>query len=409
MEILIADDERAIREGVRRTIRRTWPDCGVYLAASAEEAVSMLEAQEIDIVLTDILMPGVSGLELMKIMKRKYPRVKWVVISAHGEFSYAQEAVRLGARDYLLKPIGKNRLYEIIGSLEEEIRLESENFKEGERLRAGFKYVREGVFQRLTLGLDVSSSDMGTLTDEYREFYLVYLQMNTGNRSVRLEHFIVDNVLGELFEAYGRGFVISYDANSLLGLFTLGNRAGIGEFQDKAKTQMSRCLKVPFQMVVSGKNNDIAAIPQLVAQMRAACAVHASEPEPLKGSGDKAIEIALEYIQGHYCEELSLEKTAAAVFLNPAYFSQLFKQKTGQGYKEYVTSLRLEQAKLLLMNPRLKLAEIAEQVGYQDMRHFTQVFRKRFDLTPTEYRQRQRINILVPGEGKLGEAALPKQ
>ncbi|MNN76623.1 Transcriptional activator NphR [compost metagenome] len=60
-----------------------------------------------------------------------------------------------------------------------------------------------------------------------------------------------------------------------------------------------------------------------------------------------------------------------------------------------MTSLRLEQAKLLLLNPRLKLAEIAERVGYQDMKHFTQMFRKRYQLTPTEYRQQQNINILL--------------
>ncbi|WP_410769998.1 response regulator [Fontibacillus sp. BL9] len=401
MNILIADDERAIREGVRRSIRRNWPDCGVYMAASTEEAIRLMAEQRIDIVLTDILMPGINGLEFMKMMKRKFPHVKWVVISAHSEFSYAQEAVRLGARDYLLKPIGKNRLYEVIHSLNQEIAHESEESKERARLIANLKYLREGVFQRLAFGLDVGNLDMGAFIQEYNDFYLLLVQMNARDRSVRLEHFIVENVLSELIDGHGRGFVISYDQKSLLGLFTLEGRAGIEVFQEKVKAHLTHYLKVPFQIVVSGPNNDIAAISKLVIRMRQACEAQVSELEPLKGSGEKAIDVALEYIKKHFCEDLSLEKTAAAVFLNPAYFSQLFKQITGQGYKEYVTSLRLEQAKLLLMNPKLKLAEIAEHVGYQDMRHFTQVFRKKYQMTPTEYRQQQNINILVPREGKL--------
>lgn len=150
---------------------------------------------------------------------------------------------------------------------------------------------------------------------------------------------------------------------------------------------------MPFQILHSGLSYDFNTVPQVVKRMREASASQAFEAEPLKGSGEKAIDVALHFIREHYNEDLSLEKMASVVFLNPAYFSQLFKQKTGQGYKEYVTSLRLEQAKLLLLNPKLKLAEIAERVGYQDMRHFTQMFRKRFQLTPTEYRQQQNINI----------------
>lgn len=66
----------------------------------------------------------------------------------------------------------------------------------------------------------------------------------------------------------------------------------------------------------------------------------------------------------------------------------MFKQKTGSGFKEYVISLRMEKAMELLKHTQLKLIDIAEKVGYQDVKHFTQVFRKRTNMTPTEYRQR---------------------
>ncbi|USB34952.1 response regulator [Paenibacillus sp. YPG26] len=398
MNILIADDERAIREGIKRTIEQISPDYHVHLAAMATEAVQIMGSNRIDIVLTDILMPGMNGLEFMKISKHRYPLVKWVVISAHSEFSYAQEAVRLGARDYLLKPIGKKRLVELIEHLQPEIWQESERMREEEKLRRNLKFLHEGVLRRLASGLDTGNLDTQSLIQEYSEFYLVMVQLEgtrkrtgTGTEPVYpLEHFIVENVLSELIDTQGRGLVISYDFDCLLGLVVPDG--DLEEFKDQVKGHLTHYLKIPFHIAVSGHIQDFDTIPQVVTQMRQASAVQAVEPA--KGSGEKSIDDALLYIQEHYSEDLSLERVASVVYLNPAYFSQLFKLKTGQGYKDYVISLRLEQAKKLLLNPRLRLADIAGRIGYQDMRHFTQVFRRKFGLTPTEFRHKQNVKVI---------------
>ncbi|REE86445.1 two-component system response regulator YesN [Paenibacillus taihuensis] len=385
VSILITDDESVIREGVKRTIKRAFPAYEVHLAASAEEAVHVLESQQIDIVLTDILMPGIDGLEFMKMSRRKYPHVKWVVISAHSEFSYAQKAVRLGARDYLLKPIGKQRLEELIDQLAEEAREETASTKEGELLKTNLKYLREAVFQRLASGLALGNLDIAPLIERYPEFRLVMVRIEEAVKNVQLEHFIIENVLSELIDLHGQGFVVSFDRQSLLGLVQLkNNKTEEGLAQDLHK-HLSHYLKVPFHITYSDDIKEFSRIPEEVRRLRQATAPVASDrPE---GSGDKAIEVALQYLKAHYNEELSLERVASVVFLNPIYFSQLFKQKTGQGYKDYVISLRIEQAKELLQQSGLKLAEIAERIGYADVRHFTQVFRRKMNVTPTEYRQ----------------------
>ncbi|GIP24251.1 response regulator [Paenibacillus sp. J22TS3] len=392
MNILIADDERAIREGIKRTIEQMCPEDNVHLAASTMEAVQIMGSQRIDIVLTDILMPGMNGLEFMKISKHRYPLVKWVVISAHSEFSFAQEAVRLGARDYLLKPIGKKRLIELIESLKQEIWQESERVREAEKLRRNLKLLHEGVFRRLASGLDTGNLDIRPFIQEYPEFNLIMVQLELTEMNPALEHFIVENVLSELIDTHGRGLVISYDRDCLLGLASLDEENRLDDFKSLIKGHLTHYLKVPFHIAMSALVQDFKAVPELVLQMRQASA--AQSAQPVKGSGEKSIEDALEYIKEHYSEELSLEKVASVVYLNPAYFSQLFKLKTGQGYKDYVISLRLEQAKKLLLNPQLRLAEIAERIGYQDMRHFTQVFRRKYGQTPTEFRHKQKVNVI---------------
>ena len=394
MNILITDDERQIREGIKRTLLQFFPDHHVYVAESAAEAAKVMGEERIDIVLTDILMPGMNGLEFMRMSKHRYPLVKWIVISAHTEFSYAQEAVRLGARDYLLKPIGKKRLTEVIQELELEVQQENVISREGDLLKSNLKYLREGVFQRLVSGLDIGNLDIAPFVQDYPFFYLVLVQLGNDEPNLSLDHFIIENVLSELIDRFGGGFVVSYDRQSLLGLFMPTDETQLQILKSQLKEHLDHYLKVPFHIVYSSKNEDFKSVTKVVAQMKATSLLsHASHShatiEPLKGSGEKAIDVALQYINEHYNEDLSLERVASVVFLNHVYFSQLFKQKTGQGYKEYVISLRLEEAKQLLLNPRLKLAEISEQIGYQDMRHFTQVFRKKFGQTPTEFRHKQ--------------------
>lgn len=387
MNILIADDENVIREGVQRTILAQFPEFNVSLAADASEAAGILEKTPIDVVLTDILMPGLSGLEFMRVTRRKYPNVKWVVISAHSEFSYAQEAVQLGARDYLLKPIGKQRVTELMETLQSEVNREKEASREGAFLRNGLKYLREAVFQRLATGLDLGKMDLQPISERHPTYYLVMVTLDAGTKNVHLEHFIVENVLAELIDMRGDGFVISIDRQSLLGLVTVKDPEEIHNLLGDIRAHLKHYLKIPFQVLNSEELTEIRDVPTVVGQFRQASA--AGKFETMDTGGDKAIDIALHYIQAHYAEDLSLEKIASVVFLNPAYFSLLFKQKTGQGYKDYVTSLRLEQAKTLLANSELKLADIAERIGYNDVRHFTQMFRKKYDMTPTEYRNLQ--------------------
>jgi two-component system response regulator YesN len=389
MNILIADDENVIRQGVKRTLNHHFPDCRVHLAASPEEAVQALRSQPIDIVLTDVLMPGMTGLELMNISRKRHPHVRWIVISAHSEFAYAQEAVRLGARDYILKPVGKERLIELIGSLREELQRESAQSVEAKLLRSNLKYLREAVFQRWALGLDIGSIDLQTFLQQHPEFDLIMVRMNS-DRKVHLEHFIIENVLSELIELNGNGFVASLDSHSLLGLVTLKSGVEIAAVSEALRKHLLRYLKVPFQVLLSQHIADVRLVPGEVRRMRQACELQVYEH--FERGGASAIDIALQYMNSRFHEELSLEKVASVVFLNPVYFSQLFKQKTGQGFKEYVIQLRLERAKQLLLDPRMKLADIAERIGYQDVRHFTQLFRKKYALTPTEYRIRMGLS-----------------
>jgi AraC-like DNA-binding protein len=95
---------------------------------------------------------------------------------------------------------------------------------------------------------------------------------------------------------------------------------------------------------------------------------------------------AKEYIQQNQAEELSLGQVAKAVNTSTFYFCKLFKKATGLNFTDYVSRVRIEKAKNLLLNPNLRVSEIAYEVGFQSLTHFNRVFKKIIGQSPTEYR-----------------------
>lgn len=100
------------------------------------------------------------------------------------------------------------------------------------------------------------------------------------------------------------------------------------------------------------------------------------------------IEKAMKYINEHYSEEITLKKLSEVTYVNPSYFSRLFKDKTGEKYIDYLTSIRIEQAKKLLEDLSLKVYDITELVGYESRKHFGKTFKEITGMSPREYRDK---------------------
>ncbi|MDG0791350.1 response regulator [Cohnella ginsengisoli] len=113
--ILVVDDEMIVCQGIKDYLERHQPGIGQVLTAlNGYEALDYLRMERVDLVLTDIQMDGMNGIELMESILSEQPDIPVVVISAHDEFEYAQRCIRLGARDYLIKPVKLELLTEIV-------------------------------------------------------------------------------------------------------------------------------------------------------------------------------------------------------------------------------------------------------------------------------------------------------
>lgn len=101
----------------------------------------------------------------------------------------------------------------------------------------------------------------------------------------------------------------------------------------------------------------------------------------------RPIRLAKKYVQEHYRESITLDDVCAAVGFSASYFSVLFKKETGEGFAKYLTNVRIDRAKELLQETDYPVAEICREVGYADVKHFVQTFRKATGLNPAQYRK----------------------
>ena len=147
-----------------------------------------------------------------------------------------------------------------------------------------------------------------------------------------------------------------------------------------------RLGRIFFKKQTSNQLNDqlVIAICDLKISLFERRVSAAAEPEKQE---ERTITGITRYLQEHLAEELSLSVLAEQFHLNPQYISQLFKSEIGVGFLTYLTNIRMEKAKKLLLSTALSIAEVAEQSGYGDYRVFTKVFKKTEGVTPSQYRR----------------------
>jgi two-component system response regulator YesN len=113
------------------------------------------------------------------------------------------------------------------------------------------------------------------------------------------------------------------------------------------------------------------------------------EADPNGSDQRKTVRAVKEYIQHAFREELSLAQLAAQVHLSPNYLANLFKKETGVTLNDYITEIRLAEAKRLLRKePGILVFDVAERIGYKDGKYFTKLFKREVGLNPSEYRDR---------------------
>lgn len=428
---LIVDDEPMQLQGLLRHI--DWARLGYdrpLTAESGEEALELLSQAPVDVLITDVAMPGMSGIELLSACSVDYPELQslqTLIISGYDEFEFVQEAIRLGVKGYLLKPIKTEALEAKLGEFRDAIakkrRLERETTDLKEKWASGLDILRERFVIDLIEGR--------LKTEEEAESWKKLLDLPAGHWTMRV---IVirggklkpsEPIEGERRQGLGERLLRAVRAG-FAGLERLyagrtgPNEATIVELnatpeqrahaekrlifvRDVMREQFGadvafavgaaaawRDLPLLYRELVRGM---AGAGPGGEAQERDADEDNAPEDIP---DGTDAREERLTrhrlvrgiaaYLEGNLQDHVTVKQLAERFHLNASYLSVLFKKETGRTISDFVQDARMNRAKALLRDPGVKVYEVAERVGFQTTAYFSYLFKKRTGVTPQEYR-----------------------
>ena len=533
IKVLIADDEEKVCTLIYKLVN--WQDFDMEVVAmvyNGIEALERIKALELDVVITDIRMPGYDGIELIAKAKEINDRLEFIIISGYRHFEYAQSAIKYGVSDYLLKPIKKEELIDTLKkirlhcleraeqlSAQEQLRLrkQDDTSKQREQLFVDFlansapaaaslaelnrnycfKFV-PGVFQLIAIKIDCPYEDFNAdsikvlsekvskildaaLRDSccemeiYRQDTVVYallnysaevsLQLRRQLKALMSELLVQQTVFDQVFFTLAVGKQTE-DPVKLPQCFSSTQNAvlqrlvdGTGKMIDDApaaeyaplkqdfllgdfRRQMSQAVElldseaalaavdalasaVPvneptaggqvyklvwaagemFMLLIKNTQYNVEIPPEAYQEFKtrlSLCGNLAQLFETLNGlirtqidfvvrenqqADNRPIRMAKEYIQKNYMNPIGLEEISAMLGFNLSYFSVLFKKETGQNFLEYLTEVRIANAKELLRETNLSIAEICNRVGYLDQKHFIATFKKYAGIKPGEFRK----------------------
>lgn len=227
IDILLVDDETYVTESLQVTI--PWAELGitsVFRAASGKEALHILENNAIDIVVTDIRMPGMSGLELIDEINQRWAHIRCILLTGHSDFEYTKKAIQLKAIDYILKPVNDEEFMTALSSAIGVIRTQWDEFDQYHRLlysrKSDYKILRENVMHDLLLGREMTVKALAEQLEAYeieidpRQSMMMLLIRLSGRpasldqQSLDLMDFAVGNIAEEVFGTsyhvwFGRG------------------------------------------------------------------------------------------------------------------------------------------------------------------------------------------------------------
>jgi len=357
-KLIIADDELDARDNMIACIN--WAQYGLEIVGVAGDGLSAYDQilqENPDIVLIDIKMPGLSGLEVIRrIQGCGSTPPSFIIVSGYDDFFYAQEAIDLKVSGYLLKPFSPDDLLRAI--------------RKATRKTAIIGDMDKNPLARLLLEAFQRSPSTGCLAYPDQLEREIISCLSTGEKDQLYE--LLDKFLA----------AICADNNSFSQIFD----CFLILYAEICRTLAQRGCYLAgdhFSQEVLGAASDAAET------IRRALYSLCTEAFQFLNEGNSSgyiIRQTIAYIEAHYAEKLSLNMLAAQVYISSVYLSNLFKKITGKTITEYIQKVRIDKAKDLLRNPELSIGDIAEQIGYPDIKYFSQVFKNSTGVTPSSFR-----------------------
>ena len=503
LRILLVDDERTEREGIRFLIDKFALPLKVAEASNGKKALEYIREHPVDILLTDVKMPYMDGLELARAANGFNSNLVIIIFSAYGEFEYARQACEVNAVNYLLKPI---EVEEFRSVMEKVIAICNER-KQWEEKKESLRVADKSLLLFKLMSPKASCEEIGKSLEAYgvhlQNKYMAVISIETeGNYfehnyekflkvlekeipmgyeytnqypnlanvllydGNRMDHEEIERAAEKVYRAMtrqGEGNVSIIVGRSCFGWKDFGKNmqeierlredtfsyfSGViyaGKVHRGKEERLTQTERMKQEVLKSIEDRDLAAVREQMASYlsclkseKSSSAMYAkytfldivkalyeeygiynqgmlfeTTEEIMACSGldeveeafcrvmekagsmqqDKAADVSqtvaeiIRIVKNEYMEDLSLEGIAGKVCLTPAYVSYIFKQETGVSLIKYLTDYRMQRAKALLEQGKMKIVDVGKACGYPNQSYFNRLFKNHFGVTPKQYRE----------------------
>jgi len=445
LNVLIVDDEKIVRRGLVTFI--PWKQFGMNVVGEAnngENALKFLEKNKVDLLFTDLSMPVMSGIELMREVNKKYPHIQMVVLTLHQDFDYIQEALRLGAIDYIAKTeLEKEQFEDLLGrivSLIDTKKVKEQNHSQFEYGIVDQVFVAYRLTQPNEEYIDDKPSQQGAIEVETGVWYWTYQPESIIVSESQYAYFCIQDLKeldrkailqlirnyrrNGLFYDFNPSETLQYISRNTIRYTTSDDDYDLQELKQKwlltdwiyenhifeEMIQEIKGLRLPsirltrlfFSLTDEWNRLYGTMLKDLIVMkdsfshyhefiawlIQTRTKIHESNVKPqfsieIQSSITKAKAMA----QHSFNKPLTAGEMAKSVNMSLSYFSQCFKQIVGQTYTDYLRDIRMEKAKSYLLNTTKTIQWIAEEVGYNDEKYFSRLFKEHIGMLPSEYRQ----------------------
>ncbi len=357
--VIIVDDEPWTREVIKQVVN--WEALGLRLAGEASDGVAGFQLfQEInpDILITDMRMPGMDGVALMRTLIRQKANLKIIIISGYNDYGYLREAVKYKAMDYLLKPIDPDELNSLLLKCIQE--LNEKNIQDRK------SYEPDSI-------LEVDWYENYLTQKTFLNGCLMELNMQAAKDILAQIGEMVLRKEGPDIPA-GMIMKIYYDLIWMIEQFVVKEGYSMALFMSNMPGKLVFHNNILFSDVMDYLSTLIET-------------VILSLEEHVRNRNRINLDKIQGYVDSHYMENIHLEAVAAHFFVSKEYLSKMFKSYIGVNFSEYITSKRMEKAKEMIAGHGMQIKNVAELLGYVDIAHFYKTFKKYFGMTPGEIRK----------------------
>lgn len=339
-KVAVVEDEITESELICKMISDIGENWSVVAKAySGPEALEKVNKTDPDVVLLDINIPEINGLQVLKRIKEQNPQTSVIIVTAYNEFDFAHQAIKYKVDDFLLKPIRPTQLYDSLNSVVKDSEADIEN-----KINLDINKILFNVVNRSYLN---SIRSLRKFVDN------LYIYNETNLSKIQFDTFKFLDKLGDA-------------THDLFKLPTL-------EYQTRLKANPT-IFKNPYELYL-----ELKKVINLIFD-------YVLEHETQNDS----IENILNYIDRNCHKDISLNQVGEFANMSSYYLSKIFKKETGINFVTYLTDRKIEIAKDMLVNTNIPIINIALELSYHEPNYFSKVFKKATGMTPTEYRRNKK-------------------